>query len=263
MSDIMDLDKTLKIKVIGVGGAGNNAISRMIDDNVRGVTFYMINTETGTLKRSRTSNILQIGVQTTRGLGAGANELVGERAAIENKEDIKQMLAGADLVFITAGMGGGTGTGAAPIVAEIAKEMGMSITQFQEFLNQNPDFDKKIEKSASEYAASHDNLIIDAKLGWYAVPYSFKIYLKVDIDVAAKRAFEDEKRKDTEPFASIEQAKELIKYRYAEENKRWLEEYGVHREDMDNYDIVVDTTNLTPEEVYEKVKEAYLKWLDE
>ena len=118
MSDIMDLDKTLKIKVIGVGGAGNNAISRMIDDNVRGVTFYMINTETGTLKRSRTSNILQIGVQTT-------NELVGERAAIENKEDIKQMLAGADLVFITAGMGGGTGTGAAPIVAEIAKEMGI------------------------------------------------------------------------------------------------------------------------------------------
>lgn len=124
MSDIMDLDKTLKIKVIGVGGAGNNAISRMIDDNVRGVTFYMINTETGTLKRSRTSNILQIGVQTTRGLGAGANELVGERAAIENKEDIKQMLAGADLVFITAGMGGGTGTGAAPVIARIAKEQG-------------------------------------------------------------------------------------------------------------------------------------------
>ena len=125
MNDIMDLDKTLKIKVIGVGGAGNNAISRMIEDNVRGVSFYMINTETGTLKRSRTSNILQIGVQTTRGLGAGANEIVGERAAIENKEDIKQMLAGADLVFITAGMGGGTGTGAAPIVAEIAKEMGI------------------------------------------------------------------------------------------------------------------------------------------
>lgn len=125
MNDIMDLDKNLKIKVIGVGGAGNNAISRMIEDNVRGVSFYMINTETGTLKRSRTSNILQIGVQTTRGLGAGANEIVGERAAIENKEDIKQMLAGADLVFITAGMGGGTGTGAAPIVAEIAKEMGI------------------------------------------------------------------------------------------------------------------------------------------
>ena len=125
MNDIRDLDKILKIKVIGVGGAGNNAITRMIEDNVKGVSFYMINTETGTLKRSRTSNVLQIGVQTTRGLGAGANEIVGERAAIENKEDIKQMLSGADLIFITAGMGGGTGTGAAPIVAEIAKEMGI------------------------------------------------------------------------------------------------------------------------------------------
>lgn len=125
MNDIRDLDKILKIKVIGVGGAGNNAITRMIEDNVKGVSFYMINTETGILKRARTSNTLQIGVQTTRGLGAGANEIVGERAAIENKEEIKNILRGADLVFITAGMGGGTGTGAAPIVAEIAKEMGI------------------------------------------------------------------------------------------------------------------------------------------
>lgn len=125
MNDIRDLDRILKIKVIGVGGAGNNAINRMIEDNVRGVSFYMINTETGTLKRSKTSNTLQIGIQTTRGLGAGANEIIGERAAIENKEEIKEILRGADLVFITAGMGGGTGTGAAPIVAEIAKEMGI------------------------------------------------------------------------------------------------------------------------------------------
>ncbi len=125
MNDIRDLDKILKIKVIGVGGAGNNAVNRMIDDNVKGVSFYMINTETGSLRRARTSNTLQIGIQTTRGLGAGANEIVGERAAIENKEEIKKILMGADLVFITAGMGGGTGTGAAPIVAEIAKEMGI------------------------------------------------------------------------------------------------------------------------------------------
>ena len=125
MNDIRDVDKMLKIKVIGVGGAGNNAVTRMIEDGVKNVSFYLINTETATLKRSRSSNVLQIGVQTTRGLGAGANELVGERAAIENKEDIKQILEGADLVFITAGMGGGTGTGAAPVVAEIAKEMGI------------------------------------------------------------------------------------------------------------------------------------------
>lgn len=114
-----------KIKVIGVGGAGNNAVNRMIEDGVKGVGFYLINTETGTLKRSTTKNILQIGIETTKGLGAGANETIGERAARENKEDIKQILQGADMVFITAGMGGGTGTGAAPVVAEIAKEMGI------------------------------------------------------------------------------------------------------------------------------------------
>lgn len=120
-----EISSTPKIKVIGVGGAGNNAVNRMIEDNIKGVTYYLLNTETGTLKRAKTSNTLQIGIQTTRGLGAGANEKVGERAAIENKEEIKQILQGADLVFITAGMGGGTGTGAAPIVAEVAKEMGI------------------------------------------------------------------------------------------------------------------------------------------
>ena len=125
MNEMRDIDRTPKIKVIGVGGAGNNAVNRMIEDHVKGVTFYMLNTETGTLKRAKTSNTLQKGIQTTRGLGAGANEKVGERAAIENKEEIKQILQGADLVFITAGMGGGTGTGAAPIVAEVAKEMGI------------------------------------------------------------------------------------------------------------------------------------------
>ena len=125
MNEMRDIDRTPKIKVIGVGGAGNNAVNRMIEDHVKGVTFYMLNTETGTLKRAKTSNTLQIGIQTTRGLGAGANEKVGERAAIENKEEIKQILQGADLVFITAGMRGGTGTGAAPIVAEVAKEMGI------------------------------------------------------------------------------------------------------------------------------------------
>ena len=118
-------NKGLKIKVIGVGGAGNNAVNRMIEDKIKGVSFYLLNTETGTLKRSKTNNVLQIGVETTKGLGAGANEDVGARAAMENREDIKNILQGSDMVFITAGMGGGTGTGAAPVVAELAKEMGI------------------------------------------------------------------------------------------------------------------------------------------
>ena len=118
-------NKGLKIKVIGVGGAGNNAVNRMIEEKVKGVSFYLLNTETGTLKRAKTNNILQLGVETTKGLGAGANENVGAKAAMENREEIKQILQGADMVFITAGMGGGTGTGAAPVVAEIAKEMGI------------------------------------------------------------------------------------------------------------------------------------------
>ena len=118
-------NKGLKIKVIGVGGAGNNAVNSLIEDKIKGVSFYLLNTETGTLKRAKTNNVLQIGVETTKGLGAGANEDVGAKAAIENREDIKQILQGADMVFITAGMGGGTGTGAAPVVASLAKEMGI------------------------------------------------------------------------------------------------------------------------------------------
>ena len=87
-----EISSTPKIKVIGVGGAGNNAVNRMIEDNIKGVTYYLLNTETGTLKRAKTKNILQIGIETTKGLGAGANENVGERAAIENKEQIKTIL---------------------------------------------------------------------------------------------------------------------------------------------------------------------------
>ena len=124
-SEPQEISNTPKIKVIGVGGAGNNAVNRMIEDNIKGVTYYLLNTETGTLKRAKTKNILQIGIEPTKGLGAGANENVGERAAIENKEQIKDIVRGADMVFIVAGMGGGTGTGAAPVVAEIAKEMGI------------------------------------------------------------------------------------------------------------------------------------------
>ena len=162
MNEIKDLDKTPKIKVIGVGGAGNNAVNRMIEDNVKGVTFYMLNTETGTLKRAKTNNILQIGVQTTKGLGAGANEQIGERAAIENKEEIKQMLQGADLVFITAGMGGGTGTGAAPVVAEVAKEMGILVIGIvtKPFLFEGKARKLRADRGTEKLKNSVDDLIV-------------------------------------------------------------------------------------------------------
>lgn len=98
--------------------------------------------------------------------------------------------------------------------------------------------------------------------GWYAVPESFKIYLKVDISVAVERAFHDKARKGTEPYASKEEAKEKILYRHEQETKRWVEEYGVNRDDMSNYDFVIDTTNLTPDEICSHVVESYQKWLE-
>lgn len=113
-----------KIKVIGVGGGGCNAVNRMIQGNVVGVEFWQINTDAQALAQSMVTNCLQIGQKLTRGLGAGGNPAIGQKAAEESREEIAKTLENTDLVFITAGMGGGTGTGAAPIVAEIAKEMG-------------------------------------------------------------------------------------------------------------------------------------------
>ena len=112
------------IKVIGVGGGGNNAVNRMIESGLQGVQFISVNTEDQVLEVSQADVKIQIGEKLTRGLGAGANPQVGEQAALESKEEIIKALHGADMVFVTAGMGGGTGTGAAPIVAECAKEMG-------------------------------------------------------------------------------------------------------------------------------------------
>ena len=114
-----------KIKVIGIGGGGNNAVRQMVEDKIKDVEFCFINTELAMLNKTKMENVLQIGRETTKGLGAGANPEVGEKAAIESKEDIKQLLAGTQLLFLTAGMGGGTGTGAIPVVAEIAQEMGI------------------------------------------------------------------------------------------------------------------------------------------
>ncbi|BFT66379.1 cell division protein FtsZ [Parvimonas sp. KA00067] len=114
-----------KIKVFGIGGGGNNAISRMKQSGLRGVDFVAINTDRQILNSIDIETKIQIGEKLTRGLGAGANPAVGEKAAEESKEEIIQSLQGTDMVFITAGMGGGTGTGAAPVVAGIAKEMGI------------------------------------------------------------------------------------------------------------------------------------------
>ena len=116
---------TAKIIVVGVGGAGNNAVNRMVEIGIKGVEFIAINTDKQALSYSKAETKIQIGEKITRGLGAGSDPEIGERSAEESREEIQNHLKGADMVFITAGMGGGTGTGAAPIVAQIAKELGI------------------------------------------------------------------------------------------------------------------------------------------
>ena len=120
----MEINQYAQIKVIGVGGGGSNAVNRMIESGLKGVEFIAINTDVQALHLSKAENRLQIGEKLTKGLGAGANPEIGFQAAEENRNDLEAALKGADMVFVTAGMGGGTGTGAAPIVAEIAKELG-------------------------------------------------------------------------------------------------------------------------------------------
>lgn len=124
-NNITMMDGTATIKVIGVGGAGNNAVNRMIDMGIKGVDFIAVNTDRQALQTSKASTKIQIGEKITRGLGAGANPDIGAQSAEESKSEISEVLRGADMVFVTAGMGGGTGTGAAPIVASTAKEMGI------------------------------------------------------------------------------------------------------------------------------------------
>jgi len=116
--------RNARMKVVGVGGAGGNAVNRMIDENLEGVEFISMNTDGQVLKSSKAQITIQIGKKLTRGLGAGARPEVGRQALAESEEEVRRALDGADLVFVTAGMGGGTGTGAAPLVAEIARDMG-------------------------------------------------------------------------------------------------------------------------------------------
>ncbi|HBL85397.1 MAG: cell division protein FtsZ [Clostridiales bacterium GWF2_38_85] len=118
-------DIAVNIKVVGIGGGGGNAVNRMLDANVQGVEFININTDKAILVKSNAPLKIQIGERITKGHGAGSNPELGERAAMESEEDITAALKGADMVFLTAGMGGGTGTGAAPIIAKIAKELGI------------------------------------------------------------------------------------------------------------------------------------------
>jgi len=120
----LQMDQLAKIKVIGVGGGGNNAVNRMIESGVQGVEFIVANTDLQVLKNSMAPVKIQIGTKLTNGLGAGANPQVGREAAVESKAEIEAALEGADMVFVTCGMGGGTGTGAAPVIADIAQQMG-------------------------------------------------------------------------------------------------------------------------------------------
>ena len=117
--------RSVNIKVIGVGGAGNNAVNRMVEENIMGVEFIGINTDKQALQFCKAPTAMQIGEKLTKGLGAGAKPEIGEKAAEESQEEISQALKGADMVFVTCGMGGGTGTGAAPVIAQIAKDMGI------------------------------------------------------------------------------------------------------------------------------------------
>ncbi|MBO7357726.1 MAG: cell division protein FtsZ, partial [Lachnospiraceae bacterium] len=120
-----EADSAAKIIVVGVGGAGNNAVNRMVEENISGVDFIGVNTDKQALQLCKAPKLIQIGEKLTKGLGAGAKPEIGEKAAEESSEELQAAIRGADMVFITCGMGGGTGTGAAPVISKIAKDMGI------------------------------------------------------------------------------------------------------------------------------------------
>ena len=122
---MMEMSDDAVIKVVGVGGGGGNAVEHMVRESIEGVEFISVNTDAQALRKTSVNTVIQIGGNITKGLGAGANPQVGREAALEDRDRIKEVLTGADMVFIAAGMGGGTGTGAAPVIAEVAKELGV------------------------------------------------------------------------------------------------------------------------------------------
>lgn len=146
---------------------------------------------------------------------------------------------------------------------KLGVEMGLSVTEFNEYVKAHPEIDNQIENSARRAADENEELVIDARLGWYSVPESFKVYLTVDINEAARRAFNDPKRKASEKFETVEEQKADLEKRFSLENERYFNLYGVHKEDKSNYDFILDTTNITREEVAKKVIEAFAKWLEE
>lgn len=145
---------------------------------------------------------------------------------------------------------------------KLAMEKNMTINDFQSYLKEHPELDQEIETNSSKYAEENDNIIVDARLGWYAIPYSFKIYLKTDIDVSAKRAYNDCKRQNSEPCKDIKTAKEQIQKRYNEEIERFFLLYNIRKDDMSNYDLVIDTSDMKVEEIAELIKKEYKKWLE-
>jgi len=156
------LDQSAKIKVVGVGGAGGNAINRMIRNHMKGVEFIAVNTDAQALNSNLADIKLQIGREYTRGLGAGAVSDTGQKAAEESKEMLAKVLEGADLVFITAGMGGGTGTGAAPVIAEISRDLGALTVGIvtKPFLFEGPSRMKRADEGIMELKKYVDTLIV-------------------------------------------------------------------------------------------------------
>ena len=164
MFQLMDPNSicSAKIKVIGIGGAGGNAVNTMISYNLKGVDFIAANTDSQALGASSSPIKIQIGAEVTKGLGAGSNPDIGRRAAIETKDMLKNSVEGADMVFITAGLGGGTGTGGAPIVAEIAKEMEILTVAVvtKPFLFEGKKRNQQAEEGIEELRKIVDTLIV-------------------------------------------------------------------------------------------------------
>ncbi len=161
MSEMFN-ERVVKIKVIGIGGAGNNVINRMIEAGVEGVDFIVVNTDKQDLNKSICKNQLQIGEKLTQGLGAGAKPEIGRKSAEESRAQIAKVLEGTDMVFITAGMGGGTGTGAAPIVADLAREQGILTVGIvtKPFKFEGANRMRQAESGIAELAGKVDSLVI-------------------------------------------------------------------------------------------------------